>query len=239
MVSGCGASSRTSSAIGTSVRPKPTLAPVSFTPTTAFPAPPSHANVLNSSQIVRLLKGVGQSGPRLGDPNARVSVTLYGDLECPICRAFVLGAGFAKFVARDVRAGNVSIIYRGFETATRDPRIFKIQQVAALAAGRQDRFWQFTMLFLLDQGTEGTAYVTSGFLDGLAGQVPGLNFEQWIRDRNDPRFAKELAHDISLGTRLGVVGTPTLIFQGPRGRAQPSAAVPSYNDLRRLLKKVA
>ncbi len=150
----------------------------------------------------------------------------------------MLGRGFARFVARDVKAGKVRIVYRGFQTATRDPNTFKTQQVAALAAGLQDRFWQFTMLFLLHQGTEGTAYVTPSFLDDLAQQVPGLNFGRWIQQRNDPTLPKQLAHDVALGTRVGVVGTPTLIFKGPRGKAQPNDAAPSFNELTRLVKKV-
>ena len=32
------------------------------------------------------------------------------------------------------------------------------------------------MLFLGQQGADGTSYVTEGFLDGLALEVPGLNF---------------------------------------------------------------
>jgi protein-disulfide isomerase len=37
----------------------------------------------------------------------------------------------------------------------------------------------------------------------------------------------------------GVQGTPTLIFQGPRGKAQSPEAAPSYDQLERVIKSVA
>jgi protein-disulfide isomerase len=131
-------------------------------------------------------------------------LTLFGDLECPICRLFVLAAGFPKLVARDVRAGQVQVVYRGFRTASHSTAAFEFQQVAALAAGEQHRFWQFATLFLHAQGTEGTPYIT----------------------------------DERLANREGVTGTPTLIFKGPHGKAEPSSPVPSYSELERTITSV-
>ena len=65
----------------------------------------------------------------------------------------------------------MQVVYRAFETATRDPNVFKTQQVAALAAGQQQKFWNFAELFYHEQGDETTSYVTTSYLDGLAGQV--------------------------------------------------------------------
>ena len=77
-----------------------------------------------------------------------------------------------ELVAKDVRAGKVKIVYRAFETATRDPQTFQAQQVAALAAGKQNHFWDYVELFYRQQGAEGTGYVTESYLSGLAKQVP-------------------------------------------------------------------
>ena len=56
--------------------------------------------------------------------------------------------------------GKLKIEYRSLETATREPEVFKTQQVAALAAGQQNKLWHFIELFYHEQGEEGSGYVT-------------------------------------------------------------------------------
>jgi hypothetical protein len=51
-----------------------------------------------------------------------------------------------------VRGGELKIEYRSLETATREPEVFKAQQLAALAAGKQDRMWNFIETFYHEQG---------------------------------------------------------------------------------------
>jgi protein-disulfide isomerase len=191
------------------------------------------------SSVQSLLAGISQSGARLGNPKAPVTMTYYGDLECPICQDFTLNGGFPQLVSNDVKAGKVQIVYRAFQTATRDPTVFQTQQVAALAAGDQQRFWNFVELFYHEQGAEGTGYVTESYLDGLAQQVPGLNVSQWKTARSNAALASQVQADGQSATKLGVSGTPTLVFQGPKGTATPSSSVPSYSQLEQAVKKVA
>jgi protein-disulfide isomerase len=189
--------------------------------------------------VQALLAGIPQSGARLGNPKAPVTMTYYGDLECPICQDFTLNGGFPQLVSNDVKAGKVQIVYRAFQTATRDPTVFQTQQVAALAAGDQQRFWNFVELFYHQQGAEGTSYVTESYLDGLARQIPGLNLNQWKTARSNANLAAQVQADGESATKLGVNGTPTLVFQGPQGTTTPSSAVPSYSELEQAVKKVS
>ena len=133
--------------------------------------------------VQKLLTGVPQSGATLGSPSAPVTMTYYGDLECPICRDFTLNGGLAPLIANEVRSGKVKIVYKAFQTATKDPTVFKTQQIAALAAGQQQRFWNFSELFYREQGAEGTGYVNESYLSGLAKQIPGFNLTKWSSDR--------------------------------------------------------
>ena len=169
-------------------------------------------------------------------------MTYYGDLKCPVCQAFTLQGGFPKLVSNDVRSGKVKVVYDAFCTATcngPDPNEFPLQQSDALAAGKQNKFWQFTELFYRQQGSETDAYVTDAFLNGLARQVTGLNFAQWKAARNDPNLTAEVNSQQQQGKTIGVSGTPTLIFKGPKGQAVASQAVPSYDQLEQLVKKVS
>jgi protein-disulfide isomerase len=189
-----------------------------------------------------LLGGIPQNGATLGNPKAPVTMTYYGDLKCPICQDFTLKGGFPQLVSNDVRAGKVKVVYSAFCTATcsgPDRNEFPKQQVAALAAGKQNKFWQFTELFYRQQESETDAYVTESFLDGIARQVTGLNFAQWQAARNDSNLNNQLNSQENTAQQIGVSGTPTLIFKGPKGQAVANAAVPSYAQLEKAIKQVS
>jgi protein-disulfide isomerase len=189
-----------------------------------------------------LLAGIPQSGARLGNPNAPVTMTYFGDYECPVCQAFTLEGGFPQLVQNDVRSGKVQVLYKSFCTATCNgpgQSVFNTQQVAGLAAGEQSKFWQYTELFYHEQGQEDTGYVNENYLTGLADQVTGLNLAQWQSDRSNPNLAAQVASDGTNGQAIGVQGTPTLIFKGPKGQASPNASVPTYAQLQATIKQVS
>jgi protein-disulfide isomerase len=194
------------------------------------------------NSVNQLLAGIPQSGGVLGNPNAKVTMTYYGDLKCPICRDFTVSGGFPQLVANDVRSGKVKVVYSAFCTATcsgPDPSEFPKQQVAALAAGKQNKFWQFTELFYRQQGSETDAYVTENFLKGIAGQISGLNLPQWESARNDASLTNEINSQESAAKTAGVGGTPTLVFKGPKGEAAANAAVPTYQQLQQAINQVS
>jgi protein-disulfide isomerase len=206
----------------------------------AAPKPTSAAAKSSATAVKSLLAGIPQSGARLGNPKAPITMTYFGDLECPVCQQFTLNGGFPQLVAKDVRQGKVQVVYKAFQTATRDPTVFKTQQVAALAAGMQNRFWNYTELFYHEQGTEDTGYVTESYLQGLAKQIPGLNLATWESARKNGSLATQVTSDEQSGTTLGVSGTPTLVFRGPTGKtSSPSSSVPSYSDLQQAIKQVS
>jgi protein-disulfide isomerase len=190
------------------------------------------------SAVSELLTGVRQSGPVLGNPKAPVTMTYYGDLQCPVCKAFTLQGGWSQLVQNEVKNGKVRVQFKAFQTATRDPSTFVTQQSAALAAGKQDKFWNFMELFYRQQGQEGTNYANEAYLDGLARQIPGLNLSTWRTDRSDSALASQVQSEIQQGKSIGVSGTPTLVFQGPKGQTALSG-VPSYSELQKSIQSVA
>jgi len=174
-------------------------------------------------EIATLLNGIPQSGNALGSPSAPLRLQYFADLECPICREFSLGA-LPELIVRWVRTGDLRIEFRAFETATREPAVFRKQQVAALAAGRQNRLWQFTELFYNEQGEEDSGYVTDGYLSGIARQVPGLDLGRWAHDRRDRALARQVDEDEGAALRAHFVGTPSFLL-GRSGHLVPFDAV--------------
>jgi protein-disulfide isomerase len=162
------------------------------------------------AEVVSLLAGIPQSGDVLGSPKAPVTMKYFGDLECPICREFTVGA-LPSLIANFVRKGQLKIEYRSMETATRNPTVFQEQQTAALAAGKQNLMWYYVELFYHQQGPEGSGYVTPTFLRERAEQVPGLNLVQWEAERHDPSLATQVEADETVAGEQGFEGTPSFL----------------------------
>jgi protein-disulfide isomerase len=170
------------------------------------------------------LAGAPQSGMRLGRASAPVQMTYFGDLQCPVCRDFSLQI-LPDVIANYVANGKMSIVYRSLETASPDPSVFHTQQVAAYAAGRQDKAWQFVELFYHQQGDEGTAYVDEAYLTGIARQIKGLDVKRWQADRKIAKLSDQVSADASAASAAGASATPTLVLKGPKG----TQTLPSYS----------
>jgi protein-disulfide isomerase len=180
-----------------------------------------HSAEANSTvaEVKTLIGGIPQSGNTLGDPTAPVTLQYFGDLECPICKEFTLGA-LPSIIQSWVRSGKVKIEYHSLETATREPEVFKLQQVAAYAAGKQDKAWYFIETFYHEQGEEDSGYVTENYIQGIAQQVPGLDLATWTSDRSDSALANEVSSDAQAANNAGFTGTPSFLIGKTGGTMQ-------------------
>jgi protein-disulfide isomerase len=189
-----------------------------------------HSAEANSTvaAVKTLIGGIPQSGNTLGDPNAPVTLQYFGDLECPICKEFTLGA-LPSIIQKWVRTGKVKIEYHSMETATREPEVFDSQQVAAYAAGKQDKAWYFIETFYHEQGEEDSGYVTESYLQGIAQQVPGLDLTTWTGDRSEPALANEVSSDKQAANNAGFTGTPSFLI-GKTGGTMSKLEYASLTD---------
>jgi protein-disulfide isomerase len=182
---------------------------------------PKNSTQVNTTvaDVTSLLQGIPQSGNTIGNPNAPVTLQYFGDLECPICKQFTLGA-LPSLIQSWVRSGKLKIEYHSMETATREPATFNTQQLAALAAGKQNLAWHYLELFYHEQGEENTGYVTESYLQSLARQVPGLNLAAWMAARNDPALAASITSDAQAANSHGFTGTPSFLIGKTGGTPQ-------------------
>jgi protein-disulfide isomerase len=192
------------------------------------PAPKSAAANAAATEVVSLLHGIPQNGITLGNPNAPVTIQYFGDLECPFCKEFTLKA-LPTIIQKYVRTGKAKIEYRSLETATRERETFQTQQVAALAAGKQNLMWPYVELFYHEQGEEDSGYVTESYLQGLAAQIPGLNLSNWSAARNDPAYANQVISDAQAANQNGFTGTPSFLI-GKTGGTLQKLENPSFSD---------
>jgi protein-disulfide isomerase len=163
------------------------------------------------AQDIALFDGIPQSGTRLGQDDAPVVVEEYADLQCPHCAAFSADR-LPPIVTDFVRTGEVqldmqlvSILGPDSGTAAR----------YALAAGRQDRLWEFTKVFLAEQGATNSGYVTRDFVREVGEQVPGLDVDRVLAEAGDPAVARQLRASQDAFVRHRLTGTPSFRV-GPR-----------------------
>jgi len=164
-----------------------------------------------TKEVASLIGGIPQQANALGNPRAPITLKYFGDLECPICKAFTLNS-LPTIINKWVRPGTLRIEYHSLETATREPEVFRQQQVAAYAAGKQDKAWYFIETFYHEQGEEDSGYVNESYLQGIAKQVPGLNLSAWMTERGNKTLAGEVEEDAQAANNEGFTGTPSFLI---------------------------
>jgi protein-disulfide isomerase len=218
----------------------------------------SKSTLATDQRVNTLLAGIPQESDNvLGKASAPVTIIEYGDLECSVCDAFALatnvntsngtpGSGVEdQIINQLVRTGKAKFVYDALDTATSNgvtPNEFVPQQVAAYAAGLQDKAWNYIELFYNEQGQEGTDYVNQAYLDGIAKQIPGLNYSLWKHDLSLPSLKAQVEADIARGTKLDVqagaggASTPSVLVSGKKGLSFVTAGIPSYSQVANAVK---
>src|SRR5215207_9333609 len=139
--------------------------------------------------IQEQLRGIPQHGKVLGDPEAKVTVVEFGDLQCPVCEAFSVQVA-PDLISDVVRKGTADYEFRQFTIIGPDS---VSAAKAALAAGEQGRYWSFVELFYRNQGTENSGYVTDDFLTSVAKGAGVADINKWNQDRQSSKWDSALS----------------------------------------------
>ncbi|MDX6410797.1 MAG: hypothetical protein QOE91_313, partial [Gaiellaceae bacterium] len=157
-------------------------------------------------------------------PKARVTLVEYADLQCPYCGEFARNT-LPSLVTEYVRTGKVKLVFRGLafvgpesEAALR----------AALAAGEQNRLWNFTHLIYENQGAENSGWVTDGFIRSAAGGIAGVDVSHLVAAAQSTSVTDELASAQNHATTDGVNSTPSFLV-GRTGGALTRLSVHSLD----------
>jgi protein-disulfide isomerase len=161
---------------------------------------------------------------------------LYEDFQCPFCGEFSRNV-FPKLVNNYVKPGKVRMVSEPLAFIGPD----SVQAAkAALAAAKQDHYWEYYSLLYANQKTENSGYVTNDFLNNLAEKTPGLDVGRWKSDLSDQSLVQELKQSSSKANSAGVNSTPTLIVKGPGGQKKLTGEqAQSYDKISAAIKQVS
>lgn len=168
-------------------------------------------NLEDAGLVKEELSGIPQSGLTLGDPAAKVTLFEFGDLQCPVCKAFS-EAIVPEVIESQVKTGEAKIEFRNFTIISQES---VPAGAAAIAAGQQGKGWNYLELFYRNQGDEASGYVTDEFLEEIAKAAGVPDIGRWNRDRNSRTMLNEVARTTREAQRLGLTGTPSFTVAGP------------------------
>jgi protein-disulfide isomerase len=84
-----------------------------------------------------------------------------------------------------------------------------------LAAGAQNRAWNFIELFYRNQGEENSGYVTEHFIESIDRSAGIPDLEKWNKERKSDKYKKQLELQTKQAEKLEFGGTPSFAIEGP------------------------
>jgi len=178
-----------------------------------------------AAAVHRQFAGIPQHGNVLGSLSAPVTLVEYVDLQCPYCDQFELRV-LPNLLSRYVRTGKVKIEARPIAFIGPDS---KRGRAAAIAAGQQNRMFNYMELLYANQKTENTGWLSDSMVEKAAASIPGLAVPRLLAARNSAAIKSAEARFDSLANTDNVRGTPT-IFVGKSGGTLSQVALSSPTD---------
>jgi protein-disulfide isomerase len=103
---------------------------------------------------------------------------------------------------------DAKLVYKNFPL--RNHKMAEPASVAAMAASRQGKFWEYhDEIFLIYNR------LTDESFDEIAKKL-SLDMDRFNKDRKDPAIIQHVKSDAQEGAMIGVRGTPTIFINGKR-----------------------
>jgi protein-disulfide isomerase len=142
------------------------------------------------------------SSPVIGAQDARVTLTVFMDFQCPYCsREFPEIEKLLKQYPQDLR-----LVIKHFPLASH--KFATPAAIGALAADRQGKYLDLTRELL-----KNFRALDEAVLMKLAGEA-GLDLEKFQQDRADSAHQQQIQRDRQLARKAGVRGVPSLYING-------------------------
>lgn len=191
-------------------------------------------NLEDVGLVKRQLQEIPQNGMVLGDPQAKVTLFEFGDLQCPVCKAFSEEI-VPEVIDSQVRSGEAKIDFRNYTIISQES---VPAGAAAIAAGRQGRGWNYVELFYRNQGPEASGYVTDAFLEEIARGAGVSDLPKWNKDRKSTEITEEVEATTAEAQQLGFTGTPSFAVEGPSTSGKETLGTPgSAGQLEEAIEK--
>lgn len=165
-----------------------------------------------------------------GNSDAVITLVGYSDFQCPYCVRF---HPTMKKIA-DEYPDKVRWVYRyyplPFHQAARGAA------VAAEAAGRQGKFWEYSDKIIENSEQDGTGLGEADLIKYA--EELGLDMAKFKNDLTDKSIDARIERDITSGNNLKVKGTPATYLIDKNGQVEPLAGALPYEQLKAKIDAV-
>jgi len=152
---------------------------------------------------------VPQSGITLGDAAAKVTVTEWGDFQCPYCGNFARDVQ-PQLIADYVKTGKILFEFKNL--AFLGDESVQSAEAGACAAD-QGKFWTFHDVIFANQAGENKGAFSASRLEQIA-TMAGLNLDQYRSCMSDGTHKKDVAATTAEGNALPITSTPSFVIGG-------------------------
>ncbi len=142
------------------------------------------------------------TSPVKGPADAKVTIIEFSDFECPFC---IRGKSTMEEVLKAYPT-DVKVVFKNLPLPFHKNAVPAAK--AALAAGKQGKFWE-----MHDKLFDNQKNLTQAFFEKTAGEL-GLNVDKFKTDMNDPEIDKQIEADKKLAEANGIQGTPGFFVNG-------------------------
>jgi protein-disulfide isomerase len=198
---------------------------------------PEAKHLAVQKRVAALFAGIPQHGVILGKSSAPVTLQVFVDLEDHGDGTSWFDVMLPPILKRFVRTNIVRLEFHSFKTDTLNGGPFITQQTASLAAGAQNRLWNYVATFMNEQGTEFTNYATEAFVIGIAKQVAGLHIAEWEKSRTLSAEKLVMADNYNARYRLGFHATPAFRIGLTGGQMKHLAGLMLVNAHKYIVQK--
>lgn len=161
--------------------------------------------------VVTAADTAGFSGYYLGSDSAPVTITEYGDFQCPLCASWD-GVQFPAVRQQLIAAGKLRWRYRDWPIDQLH-RWTRVAAHAAACADEQGKYWEMHEALYVWQGQWAFSSDAPSLFHKYAVQA-GLDGARYDACMASRKFAGRIQASYDEGAKLGVGGTPTFLIGG-------------------------
>lgn len=160
--------------------------------------------------IKDLIKKIKPDSPYLGNVNAKVTMVVFEDFQCPFCKKYH-DETFPQIKKEYIDTGKIKVIHQ-------DLAFLGIESIASHEAGQcakdQGKFWEYVDLLYENQSP---SHNSGNFSDENLKKIAknlGLNLAQFNECFDGQKYKAQISEARSFANSYGISSTPSFVING-------------------------
>jgi protein-disulfide isomerase len=178
-----------------------------------------------------------ENGKAIGDPNAKVTIQVYEDFQCPNCKIYVDSNETQLLNSSYITNGQVYYVFMQFPFLDANSITKESQQAAnaSMCAMEQGQFWEYHDMLFANQGAvENGGAFNDKRLQAFAESL-GLNMTEFNQCFNADKYSAQIEADYQEGIAAGINGSPTVVVNG---QILTPGFVPTYDEIKSAIDTI-